>query len=69
MMEVEVEGKFGEDGGYSMEDYWHCSIQGVKRVEVLGSSDWSCRLGIEMKGKLDSVVVRPRNKKERFALL
>jgi hypothetical protein len=38
-------------------------FKGQRGMGVLGSSAWSCRLGIKKKKKLDNVVVRPRNKK------
>jgi hypothetical protein len=52
-----------KDGYYSMKDNWCYSIQGAKRDEVLGSNVWFYRLRVLKKRKLNSVRVRPKNKK------
>jgi hypothetical protein len=41
-----------EDGGYSMQDMWHCSTQGAKGVEVLGRIAWSCMIEVENKEEM-----------------
>jgi hypothetical protein len=38
---------FFDDGNYSRQDYRHCSIPGQMRMEVLQTSDWSCRIEVE----------------------
>jgi hypothetical protein len=50
VMEVEIEGNVCE-GWRLLNDISHASFKGRKGMEVLGSNDWSCRLGVKKRKK------------------